>query len=263
MGILNALLTYGPIVPFSFSPTIVVTSWTQKAMPTNISTSKCISYHRGALIFCSQKPSSRKRINQLAVQIIDAQNLQIVDKIIITSSNSIEIHTTSSLAAGKDLTLAEACNAVAKNNDPFKWIVLEKNKHCWGLFFAGGGFRLCRDQLRLYKKRSRQQPRYAINLLVDWLLKLSDRARNWQLGKQKSLHQTSEKIKNRSDSPSAARDTIVNKDVIIPIHQSLQQHRVTIDLPDEIIKQLDELGTMLGMTREESLKHLLRLVLLE
>jgi hypothetical protein len=103
-------------------------------MPSNIKTKGFLHYHHGALVFCSQKPTFRKKTSQLAVQIIDAQNLQIVDKIINNLSQGIEIHTTSSLAAGKDLTLTEACNAVASNDDPYRWIILEKNKHCWGLF---------------------------------------------------------------------------------------------------------------------------------
>ena len=82
-------------------------------MPCNIKTKGFLHYYKGALVFCSQKPRFRKKIGQLAVQIIDAQSLQIVEKIVNNSSHGVEILTTSSLAAGKDLTLTEACNAVA------------------------------------------------------------------------------------------------------------------------------------------------------
>ena len=231
-------------------------------MPTNVSTGKCMRYHRGALIFCSPKPSAQNKINQLAVQILDAWNLQIVDRIVQSPPKSFEIYTTSSLAAGKDLTLAEACNAVAKNGDPYRWIVLEKNKHCWGLFFAGGGLMLCRDQLKLDKNRSKRKPRQSLHLLFSWLLKLFDQAFNWQARKQIDLRQPSENMNNTVNPSPEPRPIYVNKNLVIPIHQSLQRQRVIIDLPDSIIGPLDELGTQLGKSRSETLKHLLQMVLL-
>jgi len=232
-------------------------------MPTNISTSKYIRHHRGVLIFCSQKPTFRKKINQIAVQIIDAQNLQIVDKIINNLPQGIEIHTTSSLAAGKDLTLTEACNAVASNDDPHRWIILEKNKHCWGLFFAGGGLGLCRDQLKRDKNRSHSRTRQPMKLLHRWLIKLLSLSFGGPADDQQLTNQTLDKKVLQINPPAAPNPSQVTNDLVIPIHQSLKNQRVTVDLPDNLITALDELGTMLGKTREESLKHLLRLVLLE
>jgi len=232
-------------------------------MPTNISTSKYMRHHRGVLVFCSQKPTFRKKTSQIAVQIIDAQNLQIVDKIINNLTQGIEIHTTSSLAAGKDLTLTEACNAVASNDDPYRWIILEKNKHCWGLFFAGGGIGLCRDQLKRDKNRSHSRPRQPIKLLHRWLIKLLSLSFGGPTDDQQVTNQTLDKMVLPVNPPATPNPSQVTTDLVIPIHQSLQNHRVTVDLPDNLITALDELGTMLGKTREESLKHLLRLVLLE
>ena len=215
------------------------------------------------LIFCSQKPTFRKKINQIAVQIIDAQNLQIVDKIINNLPQGIEIHTTSSLAAGKDLTLTEACNAVASNDDPHRWIILEKNKHCWGLFFAGGGLGLCRDQLKRDKNRSYSRPLQPMKLLHRWLIKLLSLSFGGPADDQQLTNQTLDKKVLQINPPAAPNPSQVTNDLVIPIHQSLKNQRVTVDLPDNLITALDELGTMLGKTREESLKHLLRLVLLE
>lgn len=232
-------------------------------MPSNIKTKGFLHYHQGALVFCSQKPTFRKKTNQIAVQIIDAQNLQIVDKIINNLSQGVEIHTTSSLAAGKDLTLTEACNAVASNDDPHRWIILEKNKHCWGLFFAGGGLGLCRDQLKRDKNRSHSRPRQPIKLLHRWLIKLLSLSFGEPADDQEVNNQTFDQKVLPVNPPAAPNPSQVTNDLVIPIHQSLQNHRVTVDLPDNLITALDELGTMLGKTREESLKHLLRLVLLE
>jgi len=232
-------------------------------MPCNIKTKGFLHYYKGALVFCSQKPRFRKKIGQLAVQIIDAQSLQIVEKIVNNSSHGVEILTTSSLAAGKDLTLTEACNAVASNDDPYRWIILEKNKHCWGLFFAGGGLGLCRDQLKRDKNRSYSRPRQQMKLLHRWLIKLLSLAFGGPASDQQVNNQTFDKKVLPINPPAAPNPSQVTNDLVIPIHQSLKNQRVTVDLPDNLITALDELGTMLGKTREESLKHLLRLVLLE
>jgi len=232
-------------------------------MPNNIQTKKFLHCHRGVIIYCRQKPSTSKKSAELSVQIIDARNLQIVNNIAINHNRDIEIHTTSSLVDGKDLTLSEACKAVAQHKDPHQWIILEKNKHCWGLFFAGGGLGLCREALERYKKRSNCRPDNPMVLLPLWLIKLFSIPLNWPTGKQEVNDQTFEQKILQVTPPIEPDQTQVNKDLAIPIQQSLQQQRITIDLSDDIIKSLDELGTMLGKTREESLKYLLKSVLLE
>lgn len=159
--------------------------------------------------------------------------------------------------------MTEACNAVASNDDPHRWIILEKNKHCWGLFFAGGGLGLCRDQLKRDKNRSHSRPRQPIKLLHRWLIKLLSLSFGEPADDQEVNNQTFDQKVLPVNPPAAPNPSQVTNDLVIPIHQSLQNHRVTVDLPDNLITALDELGTMLGKTREESLKHLLRLVLLE
>ena len=231
-------------------------------MPNNIKTKRFLHCHRGVIVFCSQKPSTSKRITKLAFQIIDARNLQIVDNIVATNDIGIEIHTTSLLVDGKDLTLPEACKAVAKHRDPYRWIIIEKNKHCWGLFFAGGGLGLCREMLKHYKNRSNCRLSQPMKL-PRWLIKLFSIPLNWPTGKQEVNDQTFEQKILQVTPPIELDQTQVNKDLAIPIHQSLQQQRITIDLSYDIIKSLDELGAMLGKTREESLKHLIKSVLLE
>jgi hypothetical protein len=231
-------------------------------MPTNNRTKEYLQHHRGALTFCGQKLSARTRSDEIAVQIVDAVNLQIVDNIVNTLSKGIELHTTSSLVDGKDLTLPEACKAVAKHRDPYRWIIIEKNKHCWGLFFAGGGLGLCRETLKHYKNRSNCRLSQPMKL-PRWLIKLFGISLNWPTCKQEINDQTFEQKIIQVTPPIEPVQTQVNKELAIPIHQSLQQQRITIDLSEDIIKSLDELGTILGKTREESLKYLLKSVLLE
>jgi len=131
------------------------------------------------------------------------------------------------------------------------------------LFFAGGGLGLCRDQLKRDKNRSHSRPRQPIKLLHRWLIKLLSLSFSWQADDQQVTNQTLDKMVLPVNPPATPNPSQVTTDLVIPIHQSLQNHRVTVDLPDNLITALDELGTMLGKTREESLKHLLRLVLLE
>jgi len=232
-------------------------------MPNNIQTKKFLHCHRGVIIFCRQKPSTSKKSAELSVQIIDARNLQIVDNIAINHNRDIEIHTTSSLVDGKNFTMAEAWKAVTKHKDTYRWIILEKNKYSWGLFFAGGGLSLCRQQLMIEKNCSKLKSIRATKALSEFLSKLSEFIYRWRFCKQAVAHETSENINNLADLAPATKTTIANKNLEIPIHQSLHKHRVTVDLSENTIKQLDELGTALGMTREESLKYLLRSVLAE
>ncbi len=81
------------------------------------------------------------------VQIIDVFALELATGYSKDPEGRLLLSSEPSVSAGRTWSLAKACQLVRNDKRPHRWVVLHRNKHAWGLFWAGGGLNQCRDEL--------------------------------------------------------------------------------------------------------------------
>jgi hypothetical protein len=81
------------------------------------------------------------------VQIVDVFALRLATGYEKDPAGRLLIQSEESVAQGRTWSLAKACQLVRNDSAPHRWVVLHRHKKAWGLFWAGGGLDLCRDEL--------------------------------------------------------------------------------------------------------------------
>lgn len=81
------------------------------------------------------------------VHIVDVFALRLATGYEKDPGGRLQIQSEESVAQGRTWSLAKACQLVRNDSAPHRWVVLHRHKKAWGLFWAGGGLDLCRDEL--------------------------------------------------------------------------------------------------------------------
>ena len=81
------------------------------------------------------------------VQILDVFALRLATGYEKDPTGRLRLQSEESLAQGRTWSLDKACQLVRNDSHPHRWLVLHRHKKAWGLFWAGGGLDLCRDEL--------------------------------------------------------------------------------------------------------------------
>jgi len=81
------------------------------------------------------------------VQIVDVFGLRLATGYEKDPAGRLLLQSEESVAQGRSWSLAKACQLVRNDAHPHRWVVLHRHKKAWGLFWAGGGLDLCRDEL--------------------------------------------------------------------------------------------------------------------
>jgi hypothetical protein len=81
------------------------------------------------------------------VQIVDVFALRLATGYQKDPAGRLLIQSEESVAQGRTWSLAKACQLVRNDVAPHRWVVLHRHKKAWGLFWAGGGLGLSRDEL--------------------------------------------------------------------------------------------------------------------
>ena len=114
----------------------------------------CISTEREALVFWSPQnaswngltPKTTPRLNG-TVQIIDVFSLEVATGYSRDPNGRLLLHSKPSIAEGRSWSLAKAAQLIRNDAHPHRWVAQHKNNRAWGMFWAGGGLQLCREQL--------------------------------------------------------------------------------------------------------------------
>jgi len=114
-------------------------------MPVNTQTESCLSREGGALVFWA--PGREPKRQGSRVQIVDVFALQVATGYTRDPQGRLLLEAKPSLASGRSWSLAKATQLIRNDARPHRWVALQQNKHAWGLFWAGGGLKLCRDLL--------------------------------------------------------------------------------------------------------------------
>jgi hypothetical protein len=81
------------------------------------------------------------------VQIVDVFALRLATGYEKDATGRLLLQSEDTVAQGRTWSLAKACQLVRNDTKPNRWVVLHRHKKAWGLFWAGGGLDLCRDEL--------------------------------------------------------------------------------------------------------------------
>jgi hypothetical protein len=114
-------------------------------MPDNTLTPDCLHRVGGAQLFMA--PTWNPEQKGVKVQIIDVFALELATGYSKDPEGRLLLSSEPSVSAGRTWSLAKACQLVRNDKRPHRWVVLHRNKHAWGLFWAGGGLNQCRDEL--------------------------------------------------------------------------------------------------------------------
>lgn len=114
-------------------------------MPDNTRMERCISEQRGALVFWAPD-GDRGRLTSKA-QIIDVFSLQVATGFVRDPRGWLLLQAQPSVAAGRTWCMAWALQLIRNDARHSRWVALQKDKHAWGLFWAGGGLQRCRTLL--------------------------------------------------------------------------------------------------------------------
>ena len=99
----------------------------------------------GAQLFMS--PTWTPDQKGVKVQIVDVFALRLATGYEKDPAGRLLLQSEESVAQGRTWSLAKACQLVRNDVAPDRWVVLHRQKKAWGLFWAGGGLDLCRDEL--------------------------------------------------------------------------------------------------------------------
>jgi len=92
-------------------------------------------------------PSWRPDQKSIKVHIVDVFGLQLATGYEKDPQGRLLINAESTVSQGRSWSLAKACQLIRNDSKPERWVVLHRHKKAWGLFWAGGGLGLCREEL--------------------------------------------------------------------------------------------------------------------
>ena len=137
-------------------------------MPRNTLTGDCLHTVGGAQLFMA--PSWTPDQKGVKVQIVDVFALRLATGYEKDPTGRLLLQSEESVAQGRTWSLAKACQLVRNDAQPHRWVVLHRHKKAWGLFWAGGGLDLSRDQLA--KLLEPASPRAIVPATPEALLRL-------------------------------------------------------------------------------------------
>jgi len=114
-------------------------------LPQNVQAPGCLHTVGGAQLFMA--PSWLPDQKGVKVQIVDVFALRLATGYEKDPAGRLLLQSEESVAQGRTWSLAKACQVVRNDAHPHRWVVLHRHKKAWGLFWAGGGLDLCRDEL--------------------------------------------------------------------------------------------------------------------
>lgn len=114
-------------------------------MPDNTLTPDCLHRVGGAQLFMS--PTWTPHQKGVKVQIVDVFALELATGYSKDPEGRLLLISEPSVSTGRTWSLAKACQLVRNDRRPHRWVVLHRHKKAWGLFWAGGGLKQCRDEL--------------------------------------------------------------------------------------------------------------------
>lgn len=114
-------------------------------MPDNTLTPDCLHRIGGAQLFMS--PTWTPDQKGVKVQIVDVFALELATGYSKDPEGRLLLSSEPSVSSGRTWSLAKACQLVRNDRRPERWVVLQRNKHAWGLFWVGGGLDQCRAAL--------------------------------------------------------------------------------------------------------------------
>jgi len=114
-------------------------------LPQNAQAPDCLHTVGGAQLFMA--PSWTPDQKGVKVQIVDVFALRLATGYEKDPAGRLRLQSEESVAQGRTWSLAKACQLVRNDAAPHRWVVLHRQKKAWGLFWAGGGLDLCRDEL--------------------------------------------------------------------------------------------------------------------
>ena len=138
-------------------------------MADNLQVEQCMHRHRGALLFMA--PGWRPRQQGVAVQIVEVFALRLARGYVRDPQGRLLLESHPSLTQGRTWPLARACQLLRNDARPERWVVLQRDRRAWGLFWAGGGLQRCRDALLTSSPEGRPDPR-PVPATADALLRL-------------------------------------------------------------------------------------------
>ncbi|MEX1316775.1 MAG: hypothetical protein AB1Z22_06560 [Synechococcaceae cyanobacterium] len=138
-------------------------------MADNLQVEQCMHRHRGALLFMA--PGWRPAQQGVPVQIVEVFALRLARGYIRDPQGRLLLESHASLAQGRSWSLARACKLLRNDARPERWVVLQRDRQAWGLFWAGGGLQRCRDALLKSAPEDRPDPR-PVPATADALLRL-------------------------------------------------------------------------------------------
>jgi len=114
-------------------------------LPDNTLIRDCIHRVGGAQVFMA--PTWNPDQKGVKVHIIDVFALELATGYDKDPEGRLLLSSEPSVSAGRTWSLAKACQLVRNDKRPHRWVVLHRHKKAWGLFWAGGGLKQCRDEL--------------------------------------------------------------------------------------------------------------------
>jgi len=116
-------------------------------MSINVNTKSCLHKYGTVQLFMS--PEWNEDQKGAKVQIVDVFSLQVATGYQKDPEGRLLLTSGATLADGRSWSLAKACQLVRNDARPYRWIVLHLEKKAWGLFWAGGGLELSREELMI------------------------------------------------------------------------------------------------------------------
>lgn len=114
-------------------------------MPDNTLTPDCLHKIGGAQLFMS--PTWTPDQKGVKVQIVDVFALELATGYSKDPEGRLLLSSEPSVSSGRTWSLAKACQLVRNDRRPERWVVLQRHKKAWGLFWVGGGLDQCRAAL--------------------------------------------------------------------------------------------------------------------
>lgn len=127
-----------------------------RAMADNLQVEQCMHRHRGAVLFMA--PGWRPNRRGVPVQIVEVFALRLARGFIRDPQGRLLMEANASLAQGRTWCLAKACQLVRNDARPERWVVLQRERRAWALFWAGGGLQHCREALLRSTPEGRPHP---------------------------------------------------------------------------------------------------------
>jgi hypothetical protein len=169
-------------------------------MTINVNTKSCL--HKNGTVQLFMSPEWNEDQKGVKVQVVDIFSLQVATGYQKDPEGRLLLTSGATLADGRSWSLAKACQLVRNDVRPYRWIVLHLEKKAWGLFWAGGGLELSREELMIARGKEPEgaivpaTPEALLKLVLamedpEWVATLKPKEKNKKSGQDKASSSTS------------------------------------------------------------------------